>query len=146
MIPSLETRKKHTKYLTERTSAALEYVTDVNAIKGYILFVAHWITVGIPLLVLLIGDIGILFYISMFIWLCVFCMHFYFKGCICTRIERKLFDNDQWWGPWIFPFTVIMRTGTEMTSNLANNIFTCSGIGLATIVFLRMLYGMKDES
>jgi hypothetical protein len=67
-------------------------------------------------------------------------MHFYFKGCILARIEKSLWKEPKWWGPWIFLFTPLEYTGLEMTTELANNIFICWGIIIILTVFLRLLY------
>jgi len=145
MLPDLEARKRHTKYVIEMADLFLGHFSDENPIKGFIMILLHWIATGIPLLILLIGEVDTYFYISAAMFASIFAAHFYFKGCICTRIERAMLDNKRWWGPWQFGFEWLQIAGIEMTGNLADNIFTCCGIALGTIVFLRVLYSMKDN-
>ena len=144
MLPDLEARKRHTKYIIEKADQILSKFSSKNPIKGFLMILIHWIATGIPLLVLVMGEIDTFFYLSAIFFACIFTAHFYFKGCICTRIERAMLDNKRWWGPWQFGFEWLEVVGVEMTSNLADNIFTCCGIALGTIVFLRILYSMKD--
>ncbi len=146
MLPNLEARKRHTKYIVEKADQFLGQFTDKNPIKGFIMILIHWVATGIPLLILLIGDVDTFFYLSTVFFASIFAAHFYFKGCICTRIERAMLDNKRWWGPWQFGFEGLEVAGVEMTAPLADNIFTCCGIVLSTIILLRVLYSMKDDT
>ena len=141
---SLEDRKNHTKYLTEITCNFLFKITQNNALSGFYLLLIHWITTLVSLVYIIIGDINIYFYISCLIWISVFINHFYFAGCICTIIECKLWNTKDWLGPWLFYFKPLELTGIEITTNLANNIFICFGICIASIGFLKILYNMKN--
>ena len=51
--------------------------------------------------------------------------HYYFNGCLITRIERKLWkDYPKWYGPKSsLGFIIVEKMGYEMNSELANNIF-----------------------
>jgi len=141
---SLEDRKQHTRYLTDITQNTLFKITKNDIMSAYYLVLSHWIITGIPLAYIVFGDVNLFYYISCLIWIGIFITHFYFAGCICTRIERKLWDTKDWWGPWIFFFTFLELTGIKMTTNLANNIFICWGICLAMIAFLKILYNIKN--
>ena len=137
---SLEERKNNTKNIIEYVKKKLLNITNNRYINGYILVLFHWLLTGIPLVYLFIGEINILFYISCFIWIIVFILHFYFHGCIFSRIERDLWQEKKWWGPWIFLFTPLENIGIDMTTALANNIFICWGSSIVLLVFLRLLF------
>jgi len=138
MFP-LEVRKQHTKYLTTTMKDFMYSMTNNHTMSAYYIVLVHWIVTGIPLAYITYGDINWFFYVSCAIWVAIFGIHFYFAGCICTRIERTLWGAKDWWGPWIFFFLPIEDMGIEMTSALANNIFICWGIWIALIAFVRML-------
>jgi len=140
---TLEERKKHTKYLTEITENFLFNITKNNALSAYYLIIFHWIITGIPLMYIVFGNVDLFFYFSCLLWIFIFIVHFYFAGCICTRIERKLLNDKEWWGPWIFYFTPLELTGLKITTNLANNIFICWGICLFIIALLKILYNIN---
>ena len=143
---TLEERKKHTKYITELSRTSLYKITGNDAISGYILCLFHWIITGIPLLYLFIGKINKLYLVSCILWVIIMSMHFYFNGCILARIEKKLWNEPKWWGPWIFLFTPLEYTGLEMTTALANNIFICWGIIIILTVFLRVIHHIGAPS
>ena len=136
----LEKRKQHTKSIIEKTKNFLYNFTHNDTISGFILVLFHWIIICIPLLYLIIGEINKLYYICCFIWIAIFSLHYYFKGCILTRIERSLWQTKDWWGPWVVLFTPLENTGIEITSQLSENIFICWAILLITISFLRILF------
>lgn len=141
---TLEDRKKHTRYLTDNTRDLLFKITNNHVKSAYYLVISHWIITGIPLMYIIFGDVNLFFYLSCLMWISIFIIHFYFAGCICTRIERELWNTKDWWGPWIFFFTPLESTGVKITRNLADNIFICWGICLGMIGFLKILYNMKN--
>jgi hypothetical protein len=140
---SLVERKEHTIKITNYIKTILFKLTKNNVISGYILVLLHWIILGIPLIYLIIGEINSIYYVCCLIWSIVIVLHFYFKGCILTRIERSLWQEKKWWGPWIFFFTPLEKIGIDMTNELANNIFICWGVIILLYTFLRLLYHMK---
>lgn len=140
---TLNERKQNTNYLIEKTENILLNFNNNKALTAYYLIIFHWILTGIPLMYIVFGNVNLIYYLCCLLWIVIFILHFYFSGCICTRIERKLLNDKEWWGPWIFYFTSLEITGIKITSNLANNIFICWGICLSFIVLLKILYNMK---
>ena len=143
LIFSLEERKHHTKIIIDKITKLLYNLTNNNTISGLILVIFHWIIISIPLLYLIIGEVNYIYYICCFLLLVIFSLHFYFKGCILTRIERSLWESKDWRGPWIFFFIPLEKLGIEITPKLSENIFICWGIILITICFLKILYEIK---
>ena len=135
----IESRKINTHNIIMFFKNELYKINPNHTINGFIIFLIHWITCAIPSLIILIGNINIYFYMSCFVWLLVFGGHFYFKGCILTRVERELWQDTSWVGPWVIPFTLLESFGVTITPNLAENIFICWGIILATFSFLKLL-------
>jgi hypothetical protein len=142
-MPSIETRKKHTKLFIEHTQNGLFKLTGNDAISGYIMFILHQVLVYVSLIYILIGEINWLFYLFFTSWIAAFMIHLYFNGCILTRIERSLWDTREWSGTLAWIFSPAVNTGTEMTPNLVNNIFICCGIVIFMVAFLRFLYSLN---
>lgn len=144
---SLETRKKHTKQIIEYTENLLKSlnISKNDGINGFIVVLIHWILTGIPLMYIFFGEINNYYYFSCFIWLIIFLMHLYFKGCILTRIERKLWHEKKWWGPWIFLFTPLKFVGIDITDKSANIIFNLWGFFIVCTMLYRVL-GIKSSS
>jgi hypothetical protein len=138
----LNQRKTHTIQLIEYIKRTkLLNLSKNNRINGFILVLFHWILTGIPLFYIFFGEINKYYYFSCLIWIIIFIMHFYFKGCILTRVERNIWNEKKWWGPWIFLFTPIEQVGIKINDKLANRIFNLWG-GL--IVFI-MIYRVVDR-
>ena len=43
----------------------------------------------------------IYYLIGTFAWIQLILAHLFFNGCIFIRLERHLWNTDQWYGPWI---------------------------------------------
>lgn len=136
---SLEERKKYTKKIIDYGEYLFsnKKLLGDKIMNGYILVIIHWIITGIPLYYLFFGEKNNkYYYISCLIWIIIFLLHFYFKGCILTRIERQLWQDKKWWGPWVFLFTPLEKIGIPLTDELANIIFISWGVLiLSTILF-----------
>lgn len=137
---SLEERKQHTQKITNYIEEKLWMVSNNRYINGFFLVLVHWILTLIPLVYLFIGNINNIYYFCCFIWIMIFIFHFYFKGCIITRVERTIWNEKKWFGPWIFLFTPLEKIGIEINNEIANNIFICFGFIIALIIFLRVSY------
>ena len=136
----LDTRKANTKFIIDKTQKTLYSIYPDDVVNGFVIFLIHWIACAIPSLIILLGQINIYFYLSCGVWLIIFAAHFYFNGCIITRIERELWKDKNWYGPWVVPFKILESTGIEVTKNLAENIFICWGILIVMFVFLKILW------
>ena len=135
---SLEERKQHTQKITNYIEKNLFMVSNNRYINGYFLVLVHWILTLIPLVYLFIGKINNIYYFCCFIWTMIFIFHFYFKGCIITRVERSIWNEKKWWGPWIFLFTPLEKIGIEINNQSADTIFNLWGSSVILIVILRL--------
>ena len=134
----LETRKKNTKNIVELVKNNAKKIISNDVICGYIIVYIHWILTGIPLYFILFGKVNIKFYSSCFLWLMIFVAHFYFKGCIITKIEKKIWNMSKWYGPWMLLFTPIEYFGLTITPQIANNIFLFWGFVLTIFTFYKI--------
>lgn len=136
----IESRKKNTKLIVYFTKEELFKLNENHVLNGFYVLLVHWICCAIPSFIIFFGEVNIFFYLSCLAWLIIISAHLYFKGCIFTRIERELWQDKTWCGPWVFPFKLLNLSGVEVTPNLSNNIFTCWGIFLSIFVFLKILW------
>lgn len=134
------TRKKNTEIIIRIVKETMYTFNQDHVMNGFYVLLVHWIACAIPSFIIITGQINIYFYLSSLCWICIFVAHLYFKGCIFTRIERELWLDKSWYGPWVFPFKMLESYGVNVTPNLSNNIFICWGIILTIFVFLKVLW------
>ena len=85
-----------------------------------------------------IGDINYIYFLCIGLWLFVFWLHFYFKGCILVKTERYLWDTRDWYGPWSMIIFPLQNVGVEITKSLTENIFLGYGLFLTLYVFMSL--------
>ena len=154
MIPTPETRKTHTKMIVESSSEYLNKITNSSNISASILVVLTLIIEILTILYILLGSVNKFFYISIAFWFIVIVLNFYFNGCIITKIQRHLWNNNKWYGPWAYLFNYLktMNTNTnantnantnnEITEKISKNIFNCWIILLVLFILLKIIYSI----
>lgn len=116
----------------EFTNKILNYLSNCsvnNDLIAHTLIVFHLLLCGIPLLLIFTQPYNNIFILSSFIWINIFILHIYFRGCIFTRIERKLLNDKQWTGPWTFLFN----------KKLNKNVYIIWGLFLASYIVTRLI-------
>jgi hypothetical protein len=115
--------------------------TKSNNLSGFYVYLFHILLCTSTFLYLFLGNIDILFYFSLLVWLFIFGLHFYFNGCILTKIERHLWNTKTWYGPWTLIFKPYDSYAKEpLSENLKKNIFICWGIILGTLLLLKIVF------
>ena len=158
MIPTPETRKTHTKMIVESSSEYLNKITNSSNISASILVVLTLIIEILTILYILLGSVNKFFYISIAFWFIVIVLNFYFNGCIITKIQRHLWNNNKWYGPWAYLFNYLKtmntnantnantntntNTNNEITEKISKNIFNCWSILLVLFILLKIIYSI----
>ena len=158
MIPTPETRKTHTKMIVESSSDYLNKITNSSNISASILVVLTLIIEILTILYILLGSVNKFFYISIAFWFIVIVLNFYFNGCIITKIQRHLWNNNKWYGPWAYLFNYLKtmntnantnantntntNTNNEITEKISKNIFNCWSILLVLFILLKIIYSI----
>ena len=138
---SLKRRKEHTEKLSTFISSLLNKITfDDSKMSGFLLFLIHWIIIGVPTMYILFGEVNVMFFVSCIIYVIVFLLHLYFGGCILTRIERKLWDTKTWYGPWTFLFLILESIGVEMSDKRMNYVYNINATMITLVALARMLW------
>lgn len=143
MVENLEDKiyKKNFKNILIKIEKELFKYTKNNKVSGFLVYLFHVILCTTTFFYMFLGEINFFFYFSLFVWIITFCMHFYFKGCILTKIERHLWNTKTWYGPWTFLFnSVEYYFNDKLSINLKNNIFICWGIIISTLLLLKIVF------
>jgi hypothetical protein len=136
----LESRKKNTKYVVNIVKNKLYKINPNHSENGFFVLIIHWIVVGFFLLGLFIFDFTWLFFISIIIWLIICGLHLYYNGCICTKIERELWQTKDWYGPWTAPFTLLKKIDVPLTQELAHRIFIAWAVVINIWIIIRIIF------
>ncbi len=127
--------KQQNKKLLNYVENYLKIFSTNNKFNGFIIFLFHLSFQIISIYFLFFSPISIIFYIIVFIWIIILISNYYFKGCILTKIERHLWNTDQWFGPYF-----IFCNSNQWSSNKIKNLYICQIITLITIIFIRIVF------
>jgi hypothetical protein len=95
----LETRKKYTKCITETVSNTMIRVFGSRYVAGS-LFVLFHIVIALFVIYSLISNKVVSYYYGYsFLWLIIIYSNYYFNGCILSRIEKYILQDNTWAGP-----------------------------------------------
>ena len=111
-----------------------------DPIEGFVIFIIHILLAIFFYIYLLFGKINILYYLLVVVWLGIVSMHFYFKGCLLTKIERNSWKSTDWEGPWTLLFFLLKKNDVEVSSNFKANIYNCFGIIISIIIVTRIVF------
>ena len=107
-----EIRIKNTNLVIDKIiKIILPFTFNNKNIAGYIITIIH-ILFGLTVISNLIKtNNSYKLYIFTIIWIMVIYSNYYFKGCILARVEKKLFNDDNWTGPasLVFFFTKVNK-------------------------------------
>lgn len=113
----------------------LKLITNNSKINGFIIFFIHLLILFFTFYFLFLHPLGIMFYIMVVVWITMSLSYFYFNGSILTKLERKLWNTNDWNGPF-FLYCDYFNYSTMFIDNL----FICKTILISTIIFLRILF------
>lgn len=74
-------------------------ITKNNIKSGYIIMIFHYSVIFIIFNLLLSKNIS-KFYTGTILWTILIFLHLFFNGCIFIRLERYLWKDSDWVGPW----------------------------------------------
>lgn len=95
----LENRKKITKNIVDRSTNILKRIIS-KKYAGLMVVSFHYFLIMLPIVYIYFGKANnIYFYVSVLFFTLVILFHYYFGGCILTRLERELLESSKWYGP-----------------------------------------------
>ena len=77
----------------------INYNKDIAKIVGITLILFHIVIINITMYFLFLSNNIKYFFYSFYFFLFVILLNIYFNGCIFTKIEKKLLNLDNWFGP-----------------------------------------------
>ena len=94
----IEDRKIYTKSKVAKISEALTSIFNSGNTAGWFAtLVLHYVPHLITVLLFLYYPFNLNF---LMIWVLGMFLHLFFNGCIHLRLERSLFNNKKWYGPY----------------------------------------------
>jgi hypothetical protein len=113
----------------------LKFISNNNKFNGFIIFLIHLLFQFFSIFILFFSPITPIFYITVCTWIIILISNYIFKGCFLTKIERFLWNNNNWFGPYYIFCNLNMYS-----INKIKNIYICQIIFLVTILFIRILF------
>ena len=93
-----------------------------NEINGIIIFILHCFIIGFFILNSIFGKVNNIYILGILILLCVVFFHLLFRGCILIKLERRLLNSKDWYGPWTFLFRYLDDNQIKYDKSFIYNI------------------------
>lgn len=127
--------KQQNKQLLLFVEHKLKFISNNNKFNGFIVFLIHLIFQLLSIYILFFYHISSLFYFTLFTWIIILISNYIFKGCILTKIERFLWNNNNWFGPYYIFYNL-----NNCSLNKVKNMYICQITFLLTLLFIRILF------
>jgi len=127
--------KQQNKTLLLFVEQKLKFISNNNKLNGFFVFILHLLFQLVSIYILFFYPISNLFYFTLFIWIIILISNHIFRGCILTKIERYLWQNNDWFGPYY-----IFCNLNTWSSNKIKNMYICQITFLITLLFIRILF------
>ena len=108
---------------------------------GWYVFCLHLIVIIIVTYMLLWTNSLTLLLFGILVWASIIVQHIIFNGCWLVRLERRLWETQDWYGPWTPVFRVLNKAGVSNTKHNHNIVFVLFALGLTSVALAR-LFGM----
>lgn len=135
MYQMYQINKEQNKKLLLFVEDKLKFISNNNKFNGFVLFIFHLLFQLISIYILFFYPISPIFYFTLFIWILILISNYIFKGCILTKLERYLWQNKEWFGPYY-----ICCNLNTWSTNKIKNMYICQITILITILFLRIIF------
>ena len=116
----LENRKKYTKCITETISNILLTIFRNRLVAGWVFILFHIVSVLFIIYSLICDKVVSWYYGCSFFWLIIIYSNYYFNGCILSRIEKHILQDNTWAGPiniLFYPFHLFYKPNKQIMNN-----------------------------
>jgi len=127
--------KQQNKKLLLFVEEKLKIISNNNKLNGFFIFILHLLFQLVSIYILFFYPISNLFYFTLFLWIIILISNHIFRGCILTKLERYLWQNNDWFGPYY-----ICCNLNTWSSNKIKNMYICQITFLITLLFIRILF------
>lgn len=132
-------RKSYTKNkINNITNLLLKVFKTKKQAGWFVTIFMHYLPHFILFTLFLIHPFNISFFIILIL---AFAMHLFFNGCIHLRLERHLFENKKWTGPYHF----LENLGIELNTKTINK-FLYVGVTIILMIYLIKLYKFLKQN
>ena len=116
----LETRKKYTKCITETISNSILSIFRSRCVAGWLFVLFHIVIALFVIYSLIYNKVVSYYYSYSFIWLIIIYSNYYFNGCILSRIEKHILQDNTWAGPinlLFYPLHLFYKPDKQIMNN-----------------------------
>ena len=110
----------------------LKKLTGDDNISGIIITIFHFILIISIIYISFITTNKYTFYIITFIVIIIFLLYLYFKGCILLKLERRLYNDKNWFGIYM----VLPYFGISINRERIKNIVSYGVLPAWVILYL----------
>jgi len=98
-IFDLENRKKYTKFIIQTISNIMIAVFGNKIVAGSLFILFHIVSVLFIIYSIVNDKVVSYYHAYCFLWLIIIYSNYYFNGCILSRIEKNILQDNTWAGP-----------------------------------------------
>lgn len=116
----LETRKKYTKSITETISTTILNIFRSRYGAGWLFVLFHIVSALFVIYSLIYDKVVSYYYGYSFLWLIIIYSNYYFNGCILSRIEKHILQDNTWAGPinlLFYPLHLFYNPNKQIMNN-----------------------------
>jgi hypothetical protein len=116
----LENRKKYTKCIVETISNVFLTVFRNRLVAGGAFILFHIVSVLFVIYSIIYDKVVSCYYIYAFIWLIIIYSNYYFNGCVLSRIEKHILQDNTWAGPinlLFYPFHLFYKPNKQIMND-----------------------------
>jgi len=95
----LENRKKYTKIIIQTISNAMVTIFGNQIVAGSLFILFHIVSVLFLIYSIVYDKVVSYYHIYCFLWIIIIYSNYYFNGCILSRIEKHILQDNTWAGP-----------------------------------------------
>ena len=133
-------RKSYTKNkINNITDLLLKFFKTKKQAGWFVCIFMHYMPHLILFILFLKDPFNILFF---FVWLVAFAMHLFFNGCIHLRLERHLFENKKWAGP----YHLLENLGMELNTKTINKFLYFGVAVIFTMCLIKLYRSLKQNN
>jgi hypothetical protein len=139
---SIHRKKIRTTAMNNISSLAVT-IAGSQLSAAYLITFIHIIGIVIVTLLIFASNSPIYVYIGAALWVFIVAAHLFFDGCLAIRIERHLFQDNNWYGIWTPLFTFIESFDYMLSQKTRRKIFSIAGVIISILILLRIWFIQK---
>ena len=141
MVDALSINREKIRSTALNTISSLAITIAGSQLSAaYLVTFIHIICIIIVILLIFASNSPLYVYIGAALWVFIVAAHLFFNGCLAIRIERHLFQDNNWYGVWTPLFILIESFGYVLSQKIRQQIFSIAGVIISIFVLLRIWF------